>query len=221
MTEGGGVPRRYPSHGGKPDMAVDSEFEKLSQLDAIIDDPQRVIVHDLAGQERVFRGETFSTYKTKHVLKMLAGVKDQVNIAQLISEILVMVSDPEQIEPGNQSDAAKEQRTNLQVSRVTSALSAIPKLMEFAPDLALDFAALAVIPNREVLQAYEAGNIDEVRAKNRKMFEFEFSADAPLHILVKFIPFVGIDFLAREIGMLNQTVTSLAPENLKGQPSTG
>lgn len=202
-------------------MAVDSEFEKLGQLDTLTNDAERIVLHDLAGTERAFYAEMFSTYKTKNVLKMLAGVKDQVNIAQLISELLVMVSDPDQIEPGNQSDEAKEQRTNLQVQRVTSALSAIPKLMEFAPDLALDFAALAIIPNNEVLKAYEAGNIDEVRARNRKMFEFEFSADAPLHVLVKFIPFVGIDFLAREIGMLNQTVTSLAPDRVKNPTSTG
>lgn len=172
-----------------------------AQLDTLTNEPKGISITDLDGNVFPLVGQTFNTFKTKRVLQMLAAVREKVDVVALISEI-VLLATPAKDEQGN-------------ASRALAAFSAIPKLMEFAPDLLLDFASLAIIPNREVARAYRENTLDAVVKEKREWLEFDFDASVMLSLLNAYIPFLGIDFLVREFGNLNRSVENLTPQNLK------
>lgn len=175
--------------------------DELVQLNALTNDTNEIAITDLDGNKHVLVGQTFNTFKTKRVLQMLAAVREKVDVVMLISEI-VLLATPAQDDEGN-------------ANRTLAAFSAIPKLMDFAPDLLLDFSALAILPNREVARAYRENTLDTLLKEKREWLEFEFDAGVLLALLNAYIPFLGIDFLVREFGNLNRSVEKLAPANLK------
>jgi len=175
-----------------------SETEQLKQVDALLDVPTVLTLTDLDGNVSTHPLGTFNVYKTSQVLKMLAAIREKVNMVELIGEIVILAQ-------STQTDAA----------RIQTAFSALPKLMEFAPDLLVDFAALAIIPNKELAAAYDTGTIDELRAKNRKMLAFEFDPSAPVKVLAAYLPYIGINFILAELGKLDTSVVTSFAANKK------
>lgn len=175
--------------------------DELQQLNAMTNETSGIVITDLDGKKHTLVGQTFNTFKTKRVLQMLAAVREKVDVVTLISEI-VMLATPAQDDEGN-------------ANRTLAAFSAIPKLMDFAPDLLLDFSSLAIIPNREVARAYRENTLDALVQEKREWLEFEFDASVMLSLLNAYIPHLGIDFLVREFGNLNRSVEKVTPQNLK------
>lgn len=223
----------------EPLPAID-QGDVAKQLDVLLGDeakPQSVTITTLDGKFRTFPVETFSNYKTAQVLKMLASIKDRVNVIELIGEVMQLAQPGEVLlcphckarhtpedpvldaETGrvgcnacgldyHLKDAIRD--TSAQVNRVQAAFSAIPKLMEIAPDLLLDFGALAVIPNRDLAKAAKKPNgIAELRQANREWLEFECDAGVGLQLLNAYISCIGMDFLAREIGKMDKAIAKL------------
>ncbi len=177
------------------------------QLDTVVPVPTHFQITDLEGIPHTVLLQTFSVFKTKEVLKMLSAIKDRVDVIELISEIITL------------SQGAADDEG--QVKRITAALNAIPKLMDFAPDLLLDFAALAMIPNKDLANAYAHNELDGLRAEKKTFLEFNFNAAVPIQVLGAYVPFLGIDFLVRELGQLNHSITNIAPASTTPTPSTG
>lgn len=175
--------------------------DELQQLNTMTNETNGIVITDLDGKKHTLVGQTFNTFKTKRVLQMLAAVREKVDVVTLISEI-VMLATPAQDDEGN-------------ANRTLAAFSAIPKLMDFAPDLLLDFSSLAIIPNREVARAYRENTLDALVQEKREWLEFEFDASVMLSLLNAYIPHLGIDFLVREFGNLNRSVEKVTPQNLK------
>lgn len=175
--------------------------DELQQLNTMTNETNGIVITDLDGKKHTLVGQTFNTFKTKRVLQMLAAVREKVDVVTLISEI-VMLATPAQDDEGN-------------ANRTLAAFSAIPKLMDFAPDLLLDFSSLAIIPNREVARAYRENTLDALVREKREWLEFEFDASVMLSLLNAYIPHLGIDFLVREFGNLNRSVEKVTPQNLK------
>lgn len=177
------------------------EKEELAQLDVLTNEPHAIEITDLEGKKYKLVGQTFNTFKTKTILKMLAAVREKVDVITLVAEIVTLA------QPADNSDE--------QAQRTLAAFNAIPKLMEFAPDLLLDLSAIAMIPNREVARAYRDNTLEELTRQNRELLEFEFDASVPLHLFVAYLPYLGIDFLVRELGGLNKAAEKIIPTRLK------
>jgi hypothetical protein len=192
----------------------DTDFEKqsdsvlspntASQLDAVVPKSDEFVIKDIKGEVHTFKKETFPVYKTAEVLKMLASVKEDIDLVELITEVQTLVRPNTTDEDVNVQGARK----------LNAALQAIPKLISVAPDLLLDFSALALIPNAQLLEAAESQTLREVRAQNRRMLEFKFGANAPIEIFAAYLPYLGVDFLAKALTSLNlsvaQTVNQLS-----------
>lgn len=170
-----------------------------NQLDAILPASNELVLTDLSGDKHTFTLQTFPTYKTAQVLQMLAKVKDDIDIVSLIGEIQVL-SQPLRAEN-------EEEATQGQAQKVVAALNAIPKLIEVAPDLLLEFAALAIIPNKELRTAYEGGTLEALRKERRTLIEFDFDASVSLQIFSAYLPFLGVNFLQKALSTLNVSVT--------------
>lgn len=187
---------------------LDSQFEKqgenekfvgaqtAAQLDTIVPKSDDLVLTDLDGAQHTFKKQTFPTFKTAQVLQMLAQVKDDIDLVGLITEVQQLARP---IDP--QEDVNKQQGAKL-----NAALEAIPKLIEIAPNLLLDFASLAIIPNKQLREAYENNTLNELRAENRKLIEFEFTANAPIEIFAAYLPYLGVDFLVGALTSLNLSV---------------
>lgn len=240
-------------------MSVDSDFEKklneqeekpasdAEQLSVLVGDtkPSTITVTDLSGKTYEFPIETFSNYKTAQVLKMLAAVKNKVNIAQLLSEILALTKNNEQLacphcwndgtltlysetttevldketgyvgcnicaRPYYLKDAHKYVSDKAKGERFNAALEAIPHLMEFAPDLLVEYASLALIPNAELKTLSKKPNgIAKAMEEKQDWLQFECGANVPLRILVQSISSVGLGFLISELGNLDKSAAQL------------
>lgn len=165
------------------------------QLESIAGKSGIFILTTLDGDKREFKAQTFPTFKTAQALQMLAKVKDEIDLVGLISEIQTL------------SRPVSAEDSQAQAEKVLAAFNAIPKLIEVAPDLLLDFASLAIIPNKELRQAYDDGTLDELRREKRKEIEFEFDASAAVYIFANYLPFVGLDFLRQAFSALNSNAT--------------
>lgn len=148
------------------------------------------------GKDHEFVIEPFCSFKTAQVLKMLAQIRTKVNIVELLGELLQLTS------AGN-DDAA-------QANRVLAAFNAIPQLLEFAPDLILDFAALALVPNAELQAANKApGGISAKTDEKKDFLQFECTPDAPLMVVRNFLPVVGMNFLVSELSRMDKSLMGL------------
>lgn len=200
-------------------MAVDTDFEKESakqvekepdttaQLEVIVPQSDTLVLKDLEGVEHKFKKQTFPTYKTAQVLQMLAGVKDDIDLPTLIGEIQDL-SRP----------TANDDITG-QAVKLNAALNAIPKLVEIAPDLLLEFAALAIIPNKDLRAAHENDTLRDLRRDNRNKIEFEFTANAPIEIFAAYLPYLGVDFLATALASLNRSVGTTLSQLSQARPT--
>ena len=174
------------------------ETEQLKQIDTLLDVPTTLSLTNLDGVTTTHPLATFNVYKTSQVLKMLAAIREKVDMVELIGEIVTLA-----------------QSTQTDAQRIQTAFSALPKLMEFAPDLLVDFAALAIIPNKELAAAYDTGTIDDLRAANRKKLAFEFDPSAPIKVLAAYLPHIGINFILAELGKLDTSVVTSFAANKK------
>lgn len=205
---------------------VDSEFEKegaefakgakkveqlepdnTAQLEVIVPQSDTLVLTDLDGVEHKFKKQTFPTYKTAQVLQMLAGVKDDIDLPTLIGEI-------QDLSRPTASDDITGQAVKL-----NAALNAIPKLVEVAPDLLLEFAALAIIPNKDLRAAHENDTLRDLRQENRRLIEFEFTANAPIEIFAAYLPYLGVDFLAKALSSLNNSVGTTLSQLSQAKPT--
>ncbi len=169
----------------------------FAQLDAIVPKSDEFVIYDLEKEAHLFKKQTFPTFKTAEVLKMLAGVKDDIDLVELVTEVQQLVR------PTTQGEDA-----NLQAGmKLNAALNAIPKLIEVAPDVLLDFAALAIITNKELREAADKGELRELRSQNRRWIEFECSVNAPIEIFAAYLPYLGVDFLVKALSSLNLSIT--------------
>lgn len=186
------------------------EAEQLKQLDTVVNEPKKAAsITDLNGETYLLTVETFSTYKTKEVLKMLAATKSKVDIIALIREIQILAAPipTQKVNAdgtlGEFTEEELESITQAQAIKVDTAIDVLPKLAEFAPDLALDFSALAILSNKELRDAYDNDQIDDLRAEKRKWLEFDFDASVPLKLLVTYLPHIGINLIMQEVSNLD------------------
>lgn len=191
------------------------EAAQLKQLDTLVNEPKKgAFITDLNGAKHTLTVETFSTYKTKEVLKMLANTKSKVDIIGLIREIQILATPipSQKVNPdgtlGEFTPEEQETITQAQAIKVDTAMQVLPKLAEFAPDLALDFSALAILSNKELRAAYDNDQIDDLRAEKRKWLEFDFDASVPLKLLVIYLPHIGINLIMQEVGKLDQVAAT-------------
>ncbi len=189
--------------------SVITDKEQVAQLDAILNDPTQLVLKDLNGGEHTFRLEMFSSYKTAQVLKLLASLREKVNLIQLISEILTIEQQP----------AADDVKGKAQ--QIQAAFSAIPTMMDFAPDALLDFASIATISNAELREAYTGGTLEQLRQERRNLFAFDFDGSVPMRVLAEYIPHVGLNFLVQQMRQLNQIALTLIPQANPNPQSTG
>ncbi len=189
--------------------SVVTDKEQVAQLDTLLNDPTQLVMKDLNGTEHTFRLEMFSSYKTAQVLKLLASLREKVNLIQLISEIITLEQSP-----ADGDVTAKAQQ-------IQAAFSAIPTMMEFAPDALLDFASIATISNAQLREAYTNGTLEQVRQENRNLFAFDFDGSVPMRVLAEYIPFVGLNFLVQQMRQLNQIALTLIPQTNPNPQSTG
>lgn len=182
---------------------IDDTFGKqgedtIEQLKIVLPKTSSLEMENLDGVKMSFPVSVFSAYKTAQVMQMLARVKDQVDVVALITEIQMLATNV---------DASSPDADRQNAQKIYAAFSAIPKLMEIAPDLLFDFGALATLSNKEIKEAYENGTLNTALKNRRAMIEFEFPADAPLNIFAAYLPYLGIDFLKKAIARLNNSVT--------------
>lgn len=175
-------------------MSVDLE----KQLDVVAEDKTKLVLEKLDGEKLEFKLETFPVYKTKRVMQIISRIKDKVDILTLVGEIIALTQDAE-------TDEERADKTII-------AFQAIPRLMDFAPEVLLDFAALAVISKKELSEAYENGSIEELIHNNKKLFDLEFDASVLIKVLSAYLPHIGINFLVREMKNLNDSVVALSPK---------
>ena len=170
-----------------------------NQIDVVAEDKSKLVIKRLDGSDAVFTLETFPVYKTKRVLKIVSGVKDKVDLITLVGEILTLTQDAD----------TDDERAN----KALVAFDAIPKLMDFAPDVLLEFAALAIISRKELSEAYDNNTIEDLVKANKKMFDLDFDASILIKVFSAYIPYVGINFLIQEMKNLNDSVVSLNPKS--------
>lgn len=212
--------------------------DTVSQLEVLVGgvDTKSLTVSTLNGETVTYLIEQFSTFKTAQILRMLAAVKDKVDLVGLLSELAVLTKTPPLLCPHCGVESVKDKSyivlkdgrlgcnaclapyrpdeakrgVTAQAERVSAALSAIPALMGIAPDILLDFAALAVATNGELEAAYDEPNgIAKVLREKRKFLEFRCAPDVPIKILVAFFPAIGINFLLTELGKMDSLVANL------------
>lgn len=204
-----------------------SDAAQLDQLDDVVNEPKTIpnAITDLDGNTHTLTVETFSVYKTKQVLSMLAKARGEIDILKLIGDIQTIATPVPtyKVNPdGTRSeftDEEKQQLTVLQAQRVSTAMETIPTLIEFVPDLLLEFGALAIIPNRELEAAYDKGGIGALRQEKRKWLDFHFDAAEIIKLLVLYLPHIGINLIVQELGKLDRTTSTLLKASQKA--STG
>lgn len=168
-----------------------AQEQQAKQLDSMFGKDGSITLTNLDGEAVMFKPQTFPTYKTAQVLQLLASIKDEIDLVDLISEIQILAK---------RADAADD---TAQARKILAAFNAIPKLIEVAPNLLLEFAALAIIPNKELRQAYDDGSLSQLRSEKRKYIEFEFDASVPVFLFSAYIPYLGLDFLRQAFSTLN------------------
>lgn len=246
-------------------MAIDSDFEfqaeeaaaqraenekaaeQVAQLDALVGElkPASVSITDLHGNTTEYTIQQFSNYKTAQVLKMLAKVKQKVDLPTLFSEVLALAKDNTQLacphclgdgtttvfneandEVLNRTtmeigcgtcgrryylkDAAKVTTDESKAQRLNNAFEAIPTLMEFAPDLLIEFAALALLTNQELEDAFDhPDGIKKLVKAKEKWLQFSCAPHMTVRIVISSIGALGLNFLVRELGNLDKTTAQL------------
>ena len=200
----------------KADSLV-SDAEQLAQLDTVVNEPIRGhFITDLYGVKHTLVVETFSTYKTKEVLKLLAATGDKVDLVKLFGDIQMLTTNAPTVKINDDGTVGEftleEQQTinAFKAAKVNTAMETLPQVVKIAPDLALDFGALAILSNKELRNAYNGDNesIADLRDEKRRWLEFEFDASVPLKLLVMYLPYIGVNLIMQELSKLDSTVMS-------------
>lgn len=216
-------------------VPLSTEAAQLEVLTGPLE-PKTVTIETFDGTKHEFALEEFSTYKTAQVLKMLAATKNSnLDLAALLQDISkassasILIRCPhckttidkreatyipkQEFEtigcencknPFAVKDALPAIQDNSE--RTSATVNIVQTLLTAAPDLVLDFAALAIISNAELASLYDKPNgIANLRAQNRKMLELECRADSPMRILRSFLPSMGFSFLISELAQMDKT----------------
>lgn len=146
-------------------------------------------ITDLRGDSFALPDESFSTYRVNQIVKLLVTLKDRVDPARLIHEVALFSLAKPNNEPSNSS---------------LERLTAIPTLMDFAPEPLLQIAALCVISNQEVVNAFRSGTLDELRSQREQWLEFEFDASVLIRLLGYAMQKVGLSLSKKEFQPLSE-----------------
>lgn len=177
------------------EMIVSKNSQAIEDIEAIVPSPGGPI----RVSDRDIDLEPFSTFKALETGKIIGKIIERGEIDQAIADIV------------NEAGAAT--LTDLFFALIRS----VPKLMSSAPDLLLEFAALAITSNAELEAAYSESGMPSVRKKveeNRRFLSFKTKGGDLPRIINAFVPYVGLDALKKEFtGMIQAVVRELTTQD--------